>query len=116
MTSDDVADLKLIWPHTILVDTPFLDTGGESEDGRIALITPYAEMLPKIFTTVLKAYKCDWVKEGDLVMFKKHAYTPYLRTGHKKVYAMDERACLAVLLDDGWKPVVPGSRPEGLNQ
>jgi len=116
MTPNDVADIRLIWPHSILVDEPFLDTGADSQDGRIAIITPYHDMLPKIFTTVLKAYKCSLVEEGDLVMFKAHHVLDYTTANKRRIWAMDERACLAVLLADGWKPVVSGSRPPGLNQ
>lgn len=90
----DLTNVQLIWPHTILVEPPYLD----EEGGMFA--TPYAALLPRIFTTVLKAYKCDRVQEGDVIMFLPHHALDYYLTDHTRLWAMDERAALAVL--EGW--------------
>ena len=99
MTVDDVADIRLIHPHSILVDPPYLDTG---DDGRTLIQTPYADLLPKIFTTVLKTGPgCTYVRVGDVVMFEKHSVLDYYLSDHRRIWAMDERACQLVM--EGWQ-------------
>ena len=98
MSPADVADIRLIWPHTALVESPWLDTG---EDGDKTLWTPYAELLPKIFTTVLKTHKCDFVKAGDVVMFLPHCALDYFMADGRRLWALDERACQVTL--EGWQ-------------
>lgn len=93
MKQDEVTDIRLIWPHTIIVDMPYLDT--RSEDRMVQV--PYAELLPKVFTTVLKAYKCSLVRAGDTVMFLPNHCLDYYTADHRRIWAMDERACQVVI-------------------
>lgn len=93
MTPSDVADIQLLWPHTILIDKPFLDEENETT----GILTPYSEQLPKVFTRVLKAHKCDYVQEGDTIMFLPHHVLDYLLSDGRRLYAMDERAATTIL-------------------
>jgi hypothetical protein len=97
MTTEDVADIRLIHPHSALVDCPFLDSG---EDRPGAIWTPYAELLPKIFTVVLKTFKCDFINTGDVVMFRPHHAQDYFLRDGRRLWAIDERACQVTL--EGW--------------
>ena len=87
--------IRLLWPHTCLVSTPFL--GGYTTPS--GLYVEFNEHLPKIYTTVLKTYRCTEVKEGDTIIFLKHHVESYYLGAGAYVYAMDERSALAVLED-----------------
>ena len=93
MTDD--CPIRLLHPHTCLVATPFL--GGYTTPS--GLYVEFNEHLPKIYTTVLKTHLCTEVKEGDVVIFAKHSVESYYLGAGAYIYAMDERACLAVMED-----------------
>lgn len=88
--------IRLIHPHTCLVATPWL--GGYTTPS--GLYVEFSEAMPKIYTTILKTHLCDEVKEGDTVIFQAHHVERYYLGAGAYIYAMDERACLAVM--EGW--------------
>lgn len=92
---DEVADIRLIHPHTCIIDMPTLDVGGE---GKTRFAVPYAELLPRIFTKVLATHPtCQYVKPGDQVMFLPNHVMSYMRSDMTLVWAMDERACQVII-------------------
>jgi ABC-type nitrate/sulfonate/bicarbonate transport system ATPase subunit len=93
MTPADVADIRLIHPRTLLIDEPFLG-GYYTKSG---LYIQFAELLPKIYTYVIKTHKCESVKVGDTIMFLPNHTTDYYLADGRRIWAMDERAVQAVM-------------------
>lgn len=83
--------IRLIQPHTALVECPYLD-----EDlGDIILV--FNERLPKVLTKVLQVYKCDELEVGDEIMFNPNAINQYLLADGSVIYAIDERSASTVI-------------------
>lgn len=102
MTPKDVTDIRLIHAHSLLVDEPFLGGYWAEMEGGAPFWIQYAELLPKVYTTVIKTYKCDNVAVGDTIMFKPHTVLDYYLADGRRIWAMDERAITAVLNIQGW--------------
>ena len=96
----DVRDIKLIHPRSAIVHMPYLDTG-DVEEGLGQVYIPMSELLPKIFTQVLKTKDCRFIKPGDTVMFLPNCVMSYLTADYRRIWALDERACQLVI--EGWK-------------
>lgn len=88
--------IRLAHPYTILVEPPFLST----VDKDTGLIVPYNDGLPKIYARVVQCHPtCEWTKPGDVITFPSNSYENYLISGNKTIYAMDERAVIAIIED-----------------
>ena len=86
--------LKLVHPHSILIQPPFL---GHAAGG---IEIPFNDGLPKIYARVVGVHPTvTTVRPGDIITFKSNSYEEYYLQSGKRLYAMDERAVLAVIKD-----------------
>ena len=91
-------NLRLLWPHTAIIEAPYLGDYMST----LGLYVSFAELLPRIYTHVLKTHLCDLVAPGDCIMFQPHHALDYLLADGTRLWAIDERAVQAVITLEGW--------------
>lgn len=99
--AETVKDIRLIHPHSAIINMPYLDTGDLDADTQSKVYIPMSELLPKIFATVLKTKDCMFIKPGDTIMFLPNCVMDYLTSDQRRVWAIDERAAQVAI--EGWR-------------